>query len=51
MLDLPFNVNVCGADLYGTVVAVGVKGDKFTSIKASFVPYVMNMLRGENKNG
>ena len=29
MLDLPYNCNICGVDFSGTVVLIGVKGDKF----------------------
>ena len=43
---LPFNVKICGFNLAGTVVAVGVKGDEFASIKAKNVPFVMRMLGG-----
>ena len=41
---LPFNVNVCGIGFVGTVVAVGVKGDEFASLKGSHVPSVMRLL-------
>jgi hypothetical protein len=42
---LPFSCTVCGLDLVGPVVAVGVKGDEFTSLKASWIPAVMQLLR------
>lgn len=29
---LPFNLNFCGLDLYGTVLLVGVKGDEFCDV-------------------
>ena len=41
---LPFNVNVCGFNLAGTVIAVGVNGDEFASLKAANIPAVMRML-------
>ena len=44
---LPFNVNVCGIGFVGPVVAVGVKGDEFASLKGSHVPYVMRLLTGK----
>ena len=44
--DLPFNMEVCGCDFYGTILAVGAKGDEFASLKASIVPAVMRMLGG-----
>ena len=48
--DVPFNCRVCdGLDLYGTIVAVGVKGDEFTSLKASIVPAVLRLLGGGPK--
>ena len=41
---LPFNVNLCGFNLAGTVIAVSVDGDEFASIKASNVPAVMRLM-------
>ena len=41
---LPFNVKVCGFNLAGTVIAVGVNGDEFASVKAHKIPSVMRML-------
>lgn len=43
---LPFNECVCGQPLYGPIVAVSVKGDEFASLKAKYVPMVMEMLGG-----
>lgn len=43
--DMPYNVTVCGLDLYGPVIAVGVKGEEFASLKSSYVPYVRHLLR------
>ena len=42
--DLPHNCNICGVDFVGSVVAVGCKGDEFTSIKAQHIPYVLKLL-------
>ena len=44
---LPFNVNVCGIGFVGTIVAVGVKGDEFASLKSRHVPSVMRLLTGK----
>ena len=44
---LPFNLNMAGLPLYGTVLAVGAKGDEFTSLKASTVPHVLRTLGGK----
>lgn len=41
---LPFNVNVCGIGFVGTVIAAGVKGDEFASLKSRHVPSVMRLL-------
>ncbi|MBS6476095.1 MAG: DUF3846 domain-containing protein, partial [Clostridiales bacterium] len=29
LLDLPYNCNICGLDLFGTVIVAGVDGDEF----------------------
>lgn len=47
LMDLTHNVNVCGYDFVGTIVAVGVKGDQFCSLKASAVPMLLKLLDGE----
>lgn len=41
---LPFNTTVCGLDLVGTIVAVGVKGEEFASLKAQHVPTILRLL-------
>lgn len=46
IMGLPYNGECRGLDFYGTVIAVGVKGDKFASIKASCVPMILRMLGG-----
>lgn len=43
---LLFNTTVLGMPLVGTVIAVGVKGDEFTSVKGSCVSMVLRMLNG-----
>lgn len=41
---LPVNVRVCGITFVGTVIAVGVKGDEFASLKSVHVPHVLRLL-------
>ena len=36
LLGLPYNCTVCGIDLYGTVIVIGVKGDEFDDIPMTF---------------
>lgn len=43
---LPYNGECFGIDFYGTVIAAGVKGDEFASVKASCVPMILRMLGG-----
>lgn len=43
---LPYNVTAFGVDFVGTVLAVGVKGEEFASLRAAFVPAVMRSLGG-----
>jgi hypothetical protein len=42
--DMAYNCNVCGLDLFGPIVAVGVKRDEFASLRASWIPAVMQLL-------
>ena len=44
---LPYNTTICGCQLYGPVLAVGVKGDEFASLKAANVRTVLQLLGGE----
>lgn len=44
---LPFNVGILGRGFVGTVVAAGVKGDEFASIKAQHIPLVLKLLGGK----
>ena len=46
LMELPHNMDICGYDFCGTILAVGAKGDEFASLKASVVPAVMRMLGG-----
>ena len=46
LLDLPFNCEICGVGFCGTVLAVGIKGDEFASLKAYSVPFVMKCMGG-----
>lgn len=45
LMGLPYNVTVGRIDFVGTIVIAGVKGDEFSSIKASKIPIVRAMLR------
>ena len=44
---LPYNATICGVPFVGTVLAVGVKGDEFASVKGKHVSAVLRMLRGD----
>ena len=41
---LPPNVSVLGIGFVGTIIAVGVMGDEFASLKARHVPSIMRLL-------
>ena len=43
---LPYNLTVCGEHFVGTVIAVGVKSDEFTSITGSCVSLVQRIMNG-----
>ena len=42
----PFNCQVANVGFVGTVLAVGSKGEDFASLKASNIPFVLNLLGG-----
>lgn len=44
---LPYNTTVCGVSFVGPVLAVGVKGEEFASVKGRMVPMVIQMLNGK----
>ena len=44
---LPYNTTICGCQFYGPVLAVGVKGEDFASLKAHNVRTVLDLLRSE----
>lgn len=44
LLGLPFNVNLCGIDFYGPVVAVGVEGEDFAGLSDDMIPKVQWVL-------
>lgn len=44
LLQLPQNRKICGIDFYGTIIAVGRKGEEFCSVRGSYIPFVLNML-------
>lgn len=48
LLDLPFNATICGLDFYGPVLAVGIKGEGFASIRGSAVPACLKLLNGRD---
>ena len=41
---LPYNTSVLGLGLVGTVVAAGVRGDEFASLKGSLIAPVLDLL-------
>lgn len=43
---LPFNFAAFGQDFVGTVLAVGVNGDEFASLKSASVPMIMRAMGG-----
>lgn len=36
LLGLPYNCTVCGIELYGTVIVIGVNGDEFDDVSLTF---------------
>ena len=44
LMGLPFNLDLMGVDFVGTVVAAGVHGDYFASIRGSAVAAVLDLL-------
>ena len=46
LMGLQPNVEINGIDFVGTILAVGVKGDEFASLKSSVVPKVWKLLEG-----
>ena len=47
--DLPFNCAVLGLPIFGTIVAVGRKGDEFASLRASWIPAILSLLANEGQ--
>jgi hypothetical protein len=45
---LPYNTTIYGCQFFGTVLAVGVSGSDFASVKGVHVSNVLNMLRGKD---
>ena len=45
--ELPYNTTICGCPFYGPVLAVGVYGPDFVSVKGSNIPFVLNLLSGK----
>lgn len=50
LLGLPANTTVGGVDFCGTIIAAGVKGEEFTSLRAAAVPAVPRLLGGQHEN-
>ena len=49
LVGLPYNTTICGCPFFGTVLAVGVKGDDFASVKGALVSQVLRLLQGDGK--
>ena len=47
LMGLPFNVTVANVGFVGTVIAAGVNGCEFASIKSRHVPTVIKLLEGK----
>lgn len=50
LLDLPYNATILGHPFVGPVLAAGIKGDEFSSLKASNIPAVLQLLRGDRED-
>lgn len=48
---LPYNATICGVSFVGAVLAAGIKGDEFASVKGKHVSMVLRILRGEKVTG
>lgn len=46
---LPYNITICGCQLYGPVLAVGVNGEEFASLKAANIRTVLQLLAGDQE--
>lgn len=44
---MPYNVTIAGCDFYGPVLAVGIAGDEFASVRGVLVTTVLNLLWGD----
>ena len=49
LIGLPWNVTAFGVDFGGTIVAAGIKGEEFASLRAIVVPAVLRMLGGRHE--
>ena len=47
--SLPYNTTIAGCQFYGPVLAVGVKGEDFASLKAANIPTVLQLLMGDKE--
>lgn len=48
-LGLPYNCNVCGAELFGTILVVGVDGEEFCSLPGHKIMQYKRVIFGEEK--
>ena len=46
---LPYNTTICDCQFYGPVLAVGVNGEDFASLKAANIPMVLQLLAGDQE--
>lgn len=44
--QLPYNGIIAGIPFVGTVLAVGVKDEEFTSVRGSHIPRLLRMMEG-----
>lgn len=49
LMGLPWNVTAFGVDFGGTIVAAGIEGEEFASLKAQYVPAVLRSLGGRHE--
>lgn len=50
LIGLPYNCHFCNLAFYGTVIAVGVKGEEFVSLRSAFVPVLLRSLKEKERN-
>lgn len=45
--QLPYNGIIAGIPFFGTVLAVGVRGDDLASVRGSHIPRLLRMMEGD----